>query len=114
MVPDDWSIKKLGDVSVFVTSGSRGWAPYYAEDGNRFIRITNLTRGQLALDLSDLKHVQLPDGSSEGQRTRLSSGDILISITADLGLIGFIDEIPPKPTYINQHIALVRPDRHQV
>ena len=33
---------------------------------------------------------------------------MLISITADIGIIGYVDARVPKPAYINQHIALVR------
>jgi type I restriction enzyme S subunit len=34
----------------------------------------------------------------------------LISITADIGIIGYVDASVPSPAYINQHIALVRFD----
>jgi len=34
----------------------------------------------------------------------------LISITADIGIVGYVDSTVPKPAYINQHIALVRFD----
>src|SRR5690606_6351368 len=46
--------------------------------------------------------------NADGQRTRLESGDILISITADLGILGVVPEGIGE-AYINQHIALVRP-----
>lgn len=108
MVPDGWQDVRLGDLTELVTSGSRGWAEYYNDVGDRFIRITNLRRDNIALDLTNLRHVKLPLSSSEGQRTQLKQGDILISITADLGLIGYIEEKPEIPSYINQHIALVR------
>jgi type I restriction enzyme S subunit len=35
-------------------------------------------------------------------------GDILISVTADIGIIGVIPN-PFEEAYVNQHIALVRP-----
>jgi type I restriction enzyme S subunit len=59
------------------------------------------------LDLSDLKFVQLPKDSNEGKRTSLKFGDILISITAELGKLGWISE-GLGTAYINQHTALVR------
>ena len=114
MVPDGWQDVRLGDLTELVTSGSRGWAEYYNDVGDRFIRITNLRRDNIALDLTNLRHVKLPLSSSEGQRTQLKQGDILISITADLGLIGYIEEKPEIPSYINQHIALVRLKQEQV
>ena len=71
--------------------------------------MTNLPREGIRLDLSDLRFVRLPENSSEGQRTRLRSGDILISITAELGKIGYVDFEPAQPAYVNQHVCLVRP-----
>ena len=46
--------------------------------------------------------------NGDGQRTKLEPGDILVSITADLGIIGVVPEGMGE-AYINQHIALVRP-----
>lgn len=90
----------------FVTSGSRGWARYYADSGMPFIRMGNLQRRRLSLDLNHVQLVELPV-SAEGKRTRLTAGDLLISITADLGMIGIV---PPDlgEAFINQHIALGR------
>jgi type I restriction enzyme, S subunit len=60
------------------------------------------------LVLSDMVFVALDGEATEGQRTRLQPGDILISITADLGKIGFVRGEDFTEGYINQHIALVR------
>ena len=96
----------IREVSTLVTSGSRGWAKYYASNGAKFIRIGNLTRDSIDIDFSDIQHVDLPD-KAEGLRSRLQTNDVLISITADLGSIGLV---PPNigEAYINQHIAVVR------
>lgn len=108
VIPDDWSVCELGDLTPYVTSGSRGWAEYYSDRGDPFIRITNLSRSTIYIDQADLKFVKIPDGDGEGQRTSLINEDLLISITADIGIIGYVDSSLPKPAYINQHIALVR------
>jgi len=104
----EWEEKQIGDLNPFVTSGSRGWAAYYSDAGSLFVRITNLSRESIILDLTDSKFVKLPATASEGVRTQLKMGDLLISITADIGIIGYIDTSIPSPAYINQHIALVR------
>ncbi len=95
----------LGELAGIVTSGSRGWAPYYADRGAIFIRIGNLTREHINLKLDKVVHV-VPPGT-EGTRTRLLVGDVLISITADLGIIGVVPSDLGE-AYVNQHIALVR------
>ncbi|THD09386.1 restriction endonuclease subunit S [Metallibacterium scheffleri] len=110
----EWDKTTIGDLKPFVTSGSRGWAPFYAEQGELFVRITNLWRDSIYLDLAGSKFVQLPPGANEGVRTQLREHDVLISITADIGIIGYVDESVPSPAYINQHIALVRFDSGQL
>jgi type I restriction enzyme, S subunit len=108
MIPEDWELTIIRELKPYVTSGSRGWARYYAKFGAPFIRITNLLRSSIYLDPLDLKNVRLPIGVSEGKRTELKNGDILVSITADIGIVGYVDDSISKPSYINQHIALVR------
>ena len=93
-------------LSSIVTSGSRGWASFYSDAGARFIRITDLTRSGIELKNDNIQHVLLPD-KAEGKRSRLHGGDVLVSITADLGSIALIpDSI--EEAYINQHIAIIR------
>ena len=106
-VPKHWSVKRLKHVAPYVTSGSRGWAQYYADDGDAFIRIGNLTRHSIDLDLSDIQRVQAPV-CAEGARTWLREGDLLISITAYLGSIAVVPATIQN-AYVSQHIALARP-----
>lgn len=103
----DWKQIRISDYSDTVTSGSRDWAQYYSDKGDKFIRMTNLVRDGIYLDLSDLRFVDLPKDSNEGKRTSLQSGDILISITAELGKLGWVQD-DLGTAYINQHTALVR------
>lgn len=106
-IPLGWQVTRLGRVAQFVTSGSRGWASHYSDQGALFLRIGNLTREHINLRLEDVVRVQPPAGT-EGARTKIQPGDVLISITADLGIVGVIPE-PFEEAYVNQHIALVRP-----
>lgn len=108
VIPEDWGVHSLGDLNPYVTSGSRGWAEFYADHGNLFVRITNMSRESIYLDLADSKFVCIPPDSSEGVRTQLQENDVLISITADIGIVSYVDAAVPSPAYINQHIALVR------
>jgi type I restriction enzyme, S subunit len=94
----------LGSKLEFLTSGSRGWAKYYSESGSKFIRIQNV--GRDFFDQSDMAFVDAPN-SAEARRTRVQAGDVLLSITADLGRTAVV----PKglgDAYINQHLALLR------
>lgn len=104
---ESWEARTSTQLFEYVTSGSRGWAKYYADNGDIFVRMGNLNHGTIELDLSDIQYVNLP-GQTEGQRTKLQKNDILISITADIGMVGIVREMEQN-AYINQHIALARP-----
>ncbi|QXP54658.1 restriction endonuclease subunit S [Cellulophaga sp. HaHa_2_95] len=98
------NLEKLENHIEYLTSGSRGWAKYYSDEGPKFLRIKNLGFG--VLNEKDVQKVN-PPKSAESIRTIVEEGDLLISITADLGRTAVV----PKhygEAYINQHLALVR------
>lgn len=102
--PKGWPTIQLGEYTEFMTSGSRGWAEYYAESGSKFLRIQNVGRNRLLLD--DLAYVTAPV-SAEARRTLVKTGDLLISITADLGRCAVVPA-DFGAGHINQHLALIR------
>ncbi|MEK6802501.1 MAG: restriction endonuclease subunit S [Nitrospirota bacterium] len=106
-IPKEWEVVPLSSVTQFITSGSRGWAEYYSEVGPQFIRIGNLTREHINFRWDSVTRVSLPK-FTEGQRTAVLPNDILISITADLGIVAVAGNALGE-AYVNQHIALVRP-----
>ncbi len=106
-VPAGWATATISDLTEFVTSGSRGWAKHYSENGPLFVRVGNLDHDTITLDLADAQHVQPPPGA-EGERTRVRLGDILLSITAEVGMVGLATE-SLGAAYVNQHVALLRP-----
>lgn len=106
-LPDGWTWTNADSVFFFITSGSRGWAQFYSNEGALFLRVGNLKHNSIDLDLTITQRVDLPD-EVEGTRTKLRDGDILISITADVGMVAYVPE-NLEPAYINQHVALARP-----
>lgn len=88
----------------FLTSGSRGWAKYYSETGAKFLRIMNVGEG--VFKTGEMAYVN-PPATQEANRTRVEAGDLLISITADLGRTAVIPDNFGE-AYINQHLALIR------
>lgn len=105
--PKGWPKRRLGELISFLTSGSRGWAKYYSDSGRLFLRIQNVKDAKLKLD--DIAYVKAPD-TQEAKRTLVQPGDVLISITADLGRTAVIPHDLP-PAHINQHLALIRPEQ---
>ena len=102
--PKGWEKETIGNLTTFITSGSRGWAQYYADSGSKFIRIQNLVKGDL--DMSDCAYVNAPD-SAEAKRTLVQAGDVLVSITADLGRTAVVPN-DIGMAHINQHVAILR------
>jgi type I restriction enzyme S subunit len=105
-LPPSWAPAALGDLCSLVTSGSRGWGEYYADKGPGFVRAQNIRFGHLRLD--DLARVN-PPNKSEGSRTRVAVGDLLVVITgAGVTNPALLDRDIGE-AYVSQHVALVRP-----
>jgi type I restriction enzyme S subunit len=102
----------LAALSTLITSGSRGWAKYYATEGAIFIRVGNTQRDNISLDLTDIQYVQPPIGA-EGERTKLRDNDLVISITADIGRVSLIENLS-QSAYVNQHVCLIRLENPQL
>ena len=104
--PHRYPVYQLSDYIEFLTSGSRGWAQYFSDEGEYFITIKNVKNCRITLD--DVQHIVPPD-NAEAVRTKVQEGDLLISITADLGRTGVVTkEIANHGAYINQHLACIR------
>lgn len=101
-----WPTRTLQELATLVTSGSRGWGEYYSDEGALFLRVGDLNRLSIELDLRSVAHVRPPVGA-EGARTMLQEGDIVMSITADVGMVGVVPS-GLGDAYVNQHLALVR------
>jgi len=102
----EWPTAPLGTLLDFLTSGSRGWAQYYADEGDIFIRAQNIKHDRL--DLSDIAFVSLPE-RAEGLRTRVRKGDLLITITGANVTKSALVGKDVGTAYVSQHVALCRP-----
>lgn len=104
--PYGYPVCQLSDYIEFLTSGSRGWAQYFSDEGEYFITIKNVKDCRITLD--NVQHIVPPD-NAEAKRTKVQEGDLLISITADLGRTGVVTkEIADHGAYINQHLTCIR------
>lgn len=107
--PKGYEVHQLAEYILFLTSGSRGWAKYYSDEGEWFITIKNVKDCRISVD--DVQCIKPPQ-NAEAERTRLREGDLLISITADLGRTGVVTkEIAEHGAYNNQHLTSIRLDQ---
>lgn len=104
--PNNWQAVSFDSLCNMVTSGSRGWAEYYSDSGPKFIRAQNIRFGRLRLD--DLACVS-PPARSEGTRTQISKGDLLIVITGAGVTNPAMMENDIGEAYVSQHVALIKP-----
>jgi type I restriction enzyme, S subunit len=105
-LPEGWVLTTLGDLSDYVTSGSRDWSKYYSDRGALFIRTQDINKNRLAT-LDDIARVALPK-QAEGKRTLVMQGDLLITITgANVGKCAYVDS-SLQEAYVSQSVALVR------
>ena len=105
--PYSYPIGQLSEHIEFLTSGSRGWAQYCVDNGSEwFITIKNVKDCRISID--NMQPINAPD-NAEAKRTKVQEGDLLISITADLGRTGVVTkEIADHGAYINQHLTCIR------
>jgi type I restriction enzyme, S subunit len=105
-LPEGWTWATLDQLSSLITSGSRGWAEFYAAEGSLFIRAQDIKTDKLVL--ADVAHVKVPDGA-EGERTRVFSKDLLITITGANVTKTAVADVGSDEAYVSQHVGLVRP-----
>ena len=95
-----WHTKKLGDL-LEVQNGYAFSSKDYSASGHFVIRIGNVQNGYISL--TDPKYIDLPaDGAL--QRFVLSEGDVLVSLTGNVGRVGVIQK-EHLPAALNQRVA---------
>lgn len=105
-LPSAWAQTTLGNLTEYVTSGSRDWSKYYAEAGALFVRTQDINTNKLA-GPSSIAKVCLP-ANVEGKRTLIRKDDLLITITgANVGRCAHVVAELPE-AYVSQSVALVR------
>ena len=106
-VPAHWEVRKAKHLSKFVTSGPRGWAEYYTEEGSFFLQSGNLN-DSVGIELERANRVTPPE-NAEGRRTRLRKNDVLVCVTgANTGRVA-LASFEDQEVFINQHLCLIRP-----
>lgn len=104
-LPIGWEWVRLGSLCEFVTSGSRGWNQFYSDNGSIFIRSQDIKFDRLEFD--NRAYVKLPL-NTEGTRTRVEFGDLLMTITGgNVAKVAIID-LDLEDAYVSQHVALIR------
>ncbi len=98
-------ISELGKFITHLTSGGRSWAKFYSANGKRFIRSLDVQMNSIGSD--DVVYVN-PPKNQETERTKVGSGDVLLTITGSkVGRVCFVPD-DFEESYVSQHVAIVR------
>ena len=93
---------KLGDVCD-ILNGFAFKSEQYVEDGIRIIRIANVQKGYI----EDSTPVFYPYDSKDAQKYRLEEGDMLMSLTGNVGRVAKLSK-EFLPAALNQRVACLR------
>ncbi len=104
-IPENWVWCRLGEISKYITSGSRDWSKFYSKEGAHFIRSGEIKTNSVVL--KDTIKVKLPE-KIEGKRSLVEQGDLLTTITGgNVGKCAYIDFVIPE-SYVSQSVALTK------
>jgi len=99
---EGWQVRKLAEL-VVAQNGYAFSSSEYAQTGHFVMRIGNVQNGYIST--ADPKYIRLPvDGSLN--RFVLSEGDILVSLTGNVGRVGVIKD-EHLPAALNQRVAKI-------
>ena len=101
--PQHWQVLRVKHVSMFTTSGPRGWSERISEVEAYLFRAAIWTKNSnIAFD--GCKRVQVENGA-ESSRTLLANGDTVVCITgAKTGNVAVCEGLH-EPAYVNQHLC---------
>ena len=103
-LPAGWTISSINDIGIKILNGYAFKSSIYRESGIKVIRITNVQDGYVCDD--DPKYYPT-DYANELQKYMLHENDLLMSLTGNVGRVGFL----PKemlPAALNQRVGCLR------
>jgi len=103
-----WEIKKLGEICE-ITNGFAFKSKEYTSEGHFVIRIGNVQQGYI--ELNNPRYIQISDDKQK--KFILSNGDILVSLTGNVGRVGIIKD-EHLPAVLNQRVAKISLKKVQI
>ena len=105
-VDEGWEVVELGEVTLFISSGSTplGGKENYFNEGILFIRSQNILKGRC--DFSDAVYIS-PETHSNMKRSQVKKSDVFLNITgASIGRSALMAK--DIEANVNQHVAIIR------
>lgn len=109
VITSDYPLVEIGDICE-VMNGFAFESKKYTDNGIRIIRITNVQKG--LIQDNDPKFYPF-DSKDDVQKYLLEPGDILVSLTGNVGRAGMIPEYL-LPAALNQRVCCLRPKNTEI
>jgi type I restriction enzyme S subunit len=100
-----WTWSTAEQLTLLVTSGSRGWGEFYSDEGPLFIRAQDIKTD--SLKLAGIARVALPE-KAEGMRSSVENCDLLVTITGANVTKSAIVRGLSEVAFVSQHVALLK------
>jgi type I restriction enzyme, S subunit len=104
-VPDTWAWIELGSIADKLTDGSHN-PPSDAGNGFPMLSSQNVLEGTIRFD-NPTRYLSRPDFEVEDRRTRITGGDILLTIVGSIGRSAVVPEDAPKFA-LQRSVAVIR------
>ena len=101
-----WKSVRLSEICTKITDGSHN-PPERAQTGELMLSSQNVFDSRL--DLSNYRFVSKEDFQRENQRTRVSAGDVLLTIVGTIGRSLVVTDVMP-PFMLQRSVAVLGPD----
>jgi type I restriction enzyme S subunit len=103
-LPKGWVAASISDFRIDILNGYAFQSSKYTNEGVRIIRITNVQDGYIEDDSPKYYPLSL---ILEYERFMLKSNDLLMSLTGNVGRVGFLPE-SMLPAALNQRVACIQ------
>ncbi|MBM7717442.1 type I restriction enzyme S subunit [Bacillus thermophilus] len=111
-IPLDWEVTKLSGITEFITKGTTPttYGFQWEEEGIPFFKSDCIKEGKFVY--GDFQYIS-KEAHDALNRSKIQKGDILISITGDVGKVAIIPEAIDEGN-INQHVARIRVKKGEI
>ena len=105
VIPEDWILEPLKQLSAFITKGATPTTYGFRWESQGVLFLRSECVSENGLDLTQSMYIS-PEAHNSLRRSQVTDGDLLITITGNVGRVVFLSGI--GTANLNQHIARIR------
>ena len=110
LIPEDWEVKKLVDITVNITDGKHGDCQNEQNSKYYFISCKDIENGQI--NYKNARQITKADFDDTHKRTKLEVGDILLTNSGTIGRLAIAkDSNFAYRTTFQKSVAILKPNK---